>query len=360
MSGTASPGGVQHNHPTDVRELIINNLQIISKNEPPFKRKYYLVAINHIKQISLEELVNKVSFLDIPGIGKKINDKIIEVRNSGKNLDNVNQILDDIENTLDLTTVYGIGPSLKTKIESKYGKVRNIAHLIELDAAAALTQEDGHGGKPPSKTNFLNSKNKIGLKYYNDLLMRIPRNEMHAHDKYISDIINNNHFDLTYDISGSYRRECSDSGDIDILLTHTQTGGKSPKGTNLTDHYKSFVDCLKLKGYIVDDLAYGNTKYMGVCKLPHESRYRRIDIIVTKPEEYYFELIYFTGSDEFNKEMRRHALTIGYSMSQYNFTDTETNKTIEQEFHSEKDIFAFLNLKYVKPKNRKSGALVPN
>ena len=46
---------------------------------------------------------------------------------------------------------------------------------------------------------------------------------------------------------------------------------------------------------------------MGACKLPGCDKYRRLDIIVTK-QQYYFEVLYFTGSDEFNKEMRSEAL----------------------------------------------------
>ena len=69
--------------------------------------------------------------------------------------------------------------------------------------------------------NILNNKQKIGLKYYEDLLKRIPRKEMEKHDKFITEFINSidKNDDLIYEIVGSYRRNASNSGDIDVLCT---------------------------------------------------------------------------------------------------------------------------------------------
>jgi DNA polymerase/3'-5' exonuclease PolX len=256
------------------------------------------------------------------------------MRSSGENLEKVNEIIKISEGTLDLTGVYGIGPKRKDIYETRFGKIKTIEHLMELE----------------TEHKFLNTKQKLGVKYYGDMLERIPKSEMHGHNDFIKDIIDAQKFKIKYDISGSYRRECETSGDIDILITSS--------GENSIEKYRAFVDYLKQIDYITDDLAYGDNKYMGLCKLPGCSTFRRIDIIVTKPEDYYFELLYFTGSDEFNKEMRRDALTQGYSLSQYNFTNSVTKEIVQGTFDSEKSIFDFLGFKYIKPKDRKSGALV--
>ena len=57
--------------------------------------------------------------------------------------------------------------------------------------------------------------------------------------------------------------------------------------------------------------------YMGVIKLPETAdsgkRYhRRIDIKVYPPEQYAFALLYFTGSDHFNRSMRYYAKKLGW------------------------------------------------
>jgi DNA polymerase/3'-5' exonuclease PolX len=316
-----------------IKTLIIDNLTIVSKNEVAYKKKFYNQAIISLNDMTEKEILQRKKFHDIPGIGKKINDKIMEVRSSGANLAKVDGILNADKDTFDLSTLYGIGPKLKEKIEAEHGKIKDIAHLKKLD----------------EEHRFLNDKNKLGLKYYDDMLKRIPRSEMHGHNHFIQEVISMKHFNIKYDISGSYRRESEDSGDIDILITSS--------GDNYIDKYKEFVDYLKSIDYIVDVLAYGDNKFMGLCKLGGSDTFRRIDIIVTKPEQYYFELLYFTGSDDFNKEMRSEALIQGYSLSQYNFTDTKTKEFVSNTFNSEKSIFDFLGYKYVIPKNRKSGVL---
>lgn len=317
-----------------LKDLIIENLKIVSKDEPGFKKKFYNQAIKALQQMDANDIMKKDSFDDIDGIGKKINEKIIEIKKTGANLKKVDSIIEENKNTFDLTTIYGIGLKLKEKIVKEHGKITDLKHLLKLD--------EEHG--------FLNDKHKIGIKHYDDLQLRIPRLEMNGHNDFIHDVIKLNKFKITYDITGSYRRQLKDSGDIDILVTS--------EGDDYIEKYKEFVECLKCIGYISDELAFGDNKFMGVCKLPGCDKYRRLDIIVTTPEQYYFELLYFTGSDDFNKEMRSEALKQGYSLSQYNFTVVDTGKVISNKFNSEEDIFDFLGFKYIEPKERKSGALV--
>ena len=66
-----------------------------------------------------------------------------------------------------------------------------------------------------------------------------------------------------------------------------------------------------------EHLAYGDKKYNGICKLGRLGKSRRIDIMYTKPNEYPFAILYFTGSDSFNKEMRQKCLKKGLSLNEY-------------------------------------------
>jgi len=61
---------------------------------------------------------------------------------------------------------------------------------------------------------------------------------------------------------------------------------------------------------------------MGVCKLDLDEYYRRIDIKVYPRSQYAFALLYFTGSDYFNRSMRRYAELKGYSLSDHGLTPT--------------------------------------
>ena len=72
----------------------------------------------------------------------------------------------------------------------------------------------------------------------------------------------------------------------------------------------------------------------------------------TKPEEYPFAILYFTGSMEFNADMRGLALEKGLSMNEYSLKDNETKKVIDHKFNVEKDIFDYLEMDWVEPVDR--------
>ena len=80
---------------------------------------------------------------------------------------------------------------------------------------------------------------------------------------------------------------------------------------------------------------------------------RRIDIMYTKPDEYPFAILYFTGSSEFNQRMRKEILDRGLSINEYSLKDNETKEKVKHVFHTEKDIFDYLGYEYVEPEMRK-------
>ena len=51
---------------------------------------------------------------------------------------------------------------------------------------------------------------------------------------------------------------------------------------------------------------------------------RHLDIIETTPGEWPFAVLYFTGSGGFNIKMRRHALSMGYTMNEYSLKNKST------------------------------------
>jgi len=91
------------------------------------------------------------------------------------------------------------------------------------------------------------------------------------------------------------------------------------------------------------------TKYMGFLKYKNNP-IRRIDIRFVTFDSYYPALLYFTGSAEHNKKLRRIAKSKGYKLSEYGLVNIKNNEKIM--INSEKEIFDFLELEYVEPKNR--------
>ncbi|KAL6052515.1 DNA polymerase [Balamuthia mandrillaris] len=88
--------------------------------------------------------------------------------------------------------------------------------------------------------------------------------------------------------------------------------------------------------------------------IPKPYRHRRIDLRIVPYENYYCGLLYFTGSDFFNQQMRTICLERGFSLNEYAiFPVGETGEKGEPiEVHSEKDIFDIIGMEYKTPAQR--------
>ena len=93
---------------------------------------------------------------------------------------------------------------------------------------------------------------------------------------------------------------------------------------------------------------------MGMCKL--KELVRRIDIRFIPKDSLGAAILYFTGSGEFNKNMRTYALKNKYTINEYGIfkLNDDKSKGPKVKTYSEKDIFDVLNIDYIEPKNRTS------
>lgn len=63
-------------------------------------------------------------------------------------------------------------------------------------------------------------------------------------------------------------------------------------------------------------------------------------------------LLYFGSSREYSKKIRAYASSLGYKLNEYGLYDKNTGKIIKFIPKTEEDIFKFLKLNYVEPKDR--------
>ena len=91
-------------------------------------------------------------------------------------------------------------------------------------------------------------------------------------------------------------------------------------------------------------------KFSGIIKLENNPA-RQVDILISPPEKYYYSLLYFTGSAEFNIGLRNFIKNkYGISLSEHGFKEEYIKIPT---MNSEKDIFNFFNLRFVEPEKRK-------
>jgi len=331
---------------TDFRNIIIEDLELLRKKEQQdrnvFKVRAYDKVLKGLR--SLDKPIHKIEDIEsISGIGARIKEKIQEIIDTGKlkAAENIKQ--DSGVNATDLIMkIHGIG-AVKANDLIKKHNIRTIAELREA---------------VEKNPKLLNEKQKIGLKYFEDIQERIPRKEMEEHEKEIIKTVG--HIDKNFEaiIVGSYRREAVSSGDIDVLIGYPE--GMTEKEAE--EKFKKIVEEFESKSYITDILAKGSKKCLAVVKLSESTddsekskmKARRLDLLLTPPEEFPYALLYFTGSDKFNIKMRKKAIEMGYSLSEHGLKITKKDPAPPKPpmMKTEKDVFEFLKIPYISPKER--------
>ncbi|XP_065121497.1 DNA polymerase lambda isoform X3 [Paramisgurnus dabryanus] len=271
----------------------------------------------------------------IPGIGKRMADKIKEIMESGhlRKLDHIGEEVPVLEM---FTNIWGAGAK-----------------------TAQMWYQQGFRTLKDIRTKaVLNQTLRIGLKHYDDLLERMPRSEAAAIEKTVKEAAHNVDEQLVVFACGSYRRGKTTCGDVDVLITHPD--GESHKGV-----FSKLLHLLHQTGFLTDDLVSHEEngeqkKYMGICRLPGPlQRHRRLDIIVVPYAEFACALLYFTGSAHFNRSMRALAKTKGMSLSEHSLNchvvrQRGVKLVAGTPLHTptEKDVFKQLGVPYREPHER--------
>ena len=324
------------------------------KTENPFKQRAYSAAQESVLEIQ-EDITDINQLKGVPKIGSSIFELLAEFVNTGK----IAKLEKYRAHPISVfSEIYGVGPK-KAEELAKLG-IPSIAKLRQM-----VKQNPG----------ILNGTQKVGLQYYEDILERIPRQEIDEYKSEFERIIGRpaaldkpsamdkpsaSSRPMTegplsaLEIVGSYRRGSPFSGDIDVIFT-------SPSSTEF-DH---FLDSLISANIIVEVLSRGKSKCLVIACLPsHKGRrqgfvYRRVDFLYATRTEFPFSILYFTGSKGFNVVMRNHAISLGYSMNEHGLTQIATGQLVNPEqFKSEQDIFQFLGLEYKRPEERIDGRSV--
>ena len=328
----ASASQQQHHN-----QFITDKLQVLATSYANTKDQWralgYKKAIASIKNYH-KNLETWEECSSLPYVGERLAKKIWEIVQTGhlRRLDHV----DPKQEALNLFVgVWGAGPTTAEAWISQ-----GLKTLEDLKNHGKLTRQQ-----------------EIGLKYYDEFLERMPREEAGK----IEEVVKKATLDINPGLQafacGSYRRGKPTCGDVDIIVSHPD--GKSHEGV-----MAKLLESLKSTGFLTDDLTLADNgqhrKYLGVCKLPGENtKHRRLDIIVVPYNEWACSLLYFTGSDYFNRSMRLLAKKNGMSLSEHSLNKGVIRKGSEKIFEgtplpvfTEKDVFDYLGLEYREPHER--------
>ena len=302
-------------------ERVVRNITLLHRKytliQPNFfKAKHYKTVLENLRSVRVESKEDVARVAPGASIRKTI-EKILVSGEDHPHIKELEATLDLHESMEALAQVHGIGPAKARELVEKHG-VRGVADLRQAGGQA-----------------LLNEVQRRGLRYHEDIRKRIPRKEMIKHEQFLRESA-----EAPFTVMGSYRRGLKSSGDIDLLLAGS------------TNPLRSFIARLVERGYLTEgeEFAFGEVKYMGVCKLPRHKSWRRLDVLYAPPEEHPFAMLYFTGSKELNTRMRSHALSQGLTLNEKGLFRNE--ERVAHPFRTERDIFEYLQLPYVPPEER--------
>lgn len=283
-----------------------------------FKKARQVISSLDFELKNINQLKGRV------GIGKGILQRIAEILETGK-LREVDEKFSDE----------------KEEIIEKFMKIHGVG-----EKTAQRWFEKGHRDiKDLIKHEKLTAAQKIGIKYIDELDQRVPRENITLIDNLLQHTISglNREFKLQLEcvVAGSYRRKMHDSGDIDCIIANV-SGKLSDREIDL------FLDRIRRKGLLTDELGRGENKFIGVC-IDKDGIHRRIDFEFCRDyTNFPYELVYFTGSQENNLEMRQKAKDLGMLLNQNGLW--RGGNLIKAK--TENDVFKNIGMKYLKPEDR--------
>lgn len=211
-----------------------------------FRAKAYGSAATKVK--NHETQVKSVDDVAALGLSDKLAKKARELIESGK-LEKYNFIKTDpkVQVINMLADIWGVGPKAAEKLYAS--GIRTIEQLRE-------------------KTELLTTNQKIGLKYYEDLKEKIPREEATQIFQYVQKEAFTSFklgpMELEVVACGSYRRGKPLCGDVDILISRRDKG-------SIEETLGPLVEALKKSGFMREALGKvgkkekGGETFMGIC-----------------------------------------------------------------------------------------------
>ncbi|HXX56072.1 MAG TPA: DNA polymerase/3'-5' exonuclease PolX [Methanoregula sp.] len=290
-----------------------------------FKPVAYRRAAHEIE--TLPEDLSKISERDgleeLPGIGTHIATKIREILGTGK-LAYLDRLKQDVGTGVrELAELEGIGPKKamllhqklgidsigKLEAAAREGKIRDIAGFgekSEKNILAGITARKGKAGR-----FLLGQMLPVAEKIRTELLRLSAVRQISP--------------------AGSIRRMKETIGDIDILAA-------SPEPETVMAAFTSLPEVDRVLGR-------GPTKSSIVLASGVQ-----VDLRVVEEGQYGTALQYFTGSKDHNIALRRRALDLGWSLSEYGVKDTATGKNLPVK--SETELYRMLGLPYIEQELR--------
>lgn len=265
----------------------------------------------------------------IPGIGKSSAEVIMEVYTTGKSTRLQNPI----------TPLPTPTPSPK-KSPQKTEKDIIIDLFTSVHGIGEKSAEQFYNAgyrtlEQLKNSNLLNPSQLLGLQYRDYLVQKIPRSEIDQWVQLLTQMFGNppEIGPNLWAIGGSYRRGEPESSDFDLIVS---------------DY--SIQDTINAMGsYVIGNFTPNAVRTARIIvKLPN-SIPRQMDITTYPRQSFHYGLYHVTGSADFLILAAMRAKQFGATLNWDSLIDSNG---VSYPANSERDIFYYLRLKYLKPEER--------
>lgn len=280
--------------------------------------------------IDLRDMVDKNphDIPKLPGIGKHLADKIIELVRVGRCKEHEKMKKSVPAGLLEMLDIRTLGPKKVKLLYSKLG-IKGVKELKKAAIEGKIRELEGMGEK--SEKEILKAISEYSQFSKERALINEAMQEASHIILYMKKCKNLKNIEF----AGSLRRKKETIGDIDILVT---VKGSKKTNTEIMEHFVSYDEVLNVT-------AKGDTKSSVILESGMQ-----VDLRVVADESFGAALHYFTGSKAHNIRVRNLAKRKGLKVSEYGVF--KGKKQIAGK--SEEEVFKSVGLPYIIPEIRRN------
>ena len=303
------------------------------KGENHFRVRSYRNAAQVIEGLPepIERMVreNEGQIESIPGIGKSIHEKVVEIVKTGTCRFKSELFRELPEGLLDILQLQGVGPKKAQLLYRSLG-VASVDALYQAVKSHKLLDLPGMGEKSEAKI----------LKAIKDMQKREGRFRISralSCAKGYMEHLNKSPGVIEVSTAGSLRRWKESIGDIDILVTGDEG---SPEMERVMESFTAYPE-------VTEILASGETKSSVVLRSGIQ-----VDLRLLDRRSFGAALLYFTGSKAHNIALRDRAKRMGLKVSEYGVFREGDNGRVAGE--SEEEVYRAIGLPWIPPELREN------
>jgi len=314
-------------HNTDIAEKFSRLAELLEiQGANPFRIRAYRKAAQTIESLPhsvASMLAEGADLSELPGIGEDLAAKIQEIVQTG-HLSLLDQVSSQLPGQLaELAKIPTLGPKRVKMLYDTLG-IQDLKGLAKAAQAGTIRQLHGFGPKIEEKI-LAETERRSGKEE------RIKISTAEEFGEPILDYLRSAKGVKDTIIAGSYRRRKDTIGDLDILVTCTQT-------KTIMDHFVAYNE-------VETVVSKGHTRATVILRSGLQ-----VDLRVVPEESYGAALQYFTGSKAHNIAVRSLAVKKGVKLNEYGVFRGETRIA----GRTEEEVYAHVGLPYVEPELREN------